>query len=98
MYRRDSSVKDNLVTRSFIDFQYLDQIVHSQVLSKSLALCCARKLSSLLSAAEQMRDEQKQNQSAPNNDYSFSGTGGQSSNTSVGERYVMNASVVTRGG
>ncbi|XP_046852491.1 mediator of RNA polymerase II transcription subunit 12-like protein isoform X2 [Xenia sp. Carnegie-2017] len=60
----DKIKNDDIVLKLILPIvlRYLDQIVHSQVLSRTLAMYCARKLSVLLSAAEQMRDEQKQNQ------------------------------------
>ena len=43
--------------------QYVDQVVMSQTLARSLAQVCSKKLSTLYSAAEQMQSEQ-QNQGA----------------------------------
>lgn len=40
-------------------FQYVDQIVLSQTLARSLAQVCSKKLSTLYSNAEQMQSEQQ---------------------------------------
>ena len=42
-----------------LSLQYVDQIVMSQTLARSLAQVCSKKLSTLYSAAEQMQSEQQ---------------------------------------
>ena len=56
----------DLILMSLIDdyffehsFQYVDQIVLSQTLARSLAQVCSKKLSTLYSNAEQMQSEQQ---------------------------------------
>ena len=54
-------------------FQYVDQIVLSQTLARSLAQVCSKKLSTLYSNAEQMQSEQ-QNQGGTSNTNKTSST------------------------
>ena len=66
------TLKHQLLSWSYVDefnnindyffehsFQYVDQIVLSQTLARSLAQVCSKKLSTLYSNAEQMQSEQQ---------------------------------------